>query len=111
MLSVRDARMPGVIGRFDVTARIWRWDGDAAWHFVTLPDDVAADVRDLTAGLRRGFGSVRVEAAIGATTWRTSLFPDAGSGSFVLPVKRSVRAAEGLTVGDDARIRVTLLDL
>lgn len=52
------------------------------------------------AGPPRGFGSVRVEATVGGTTWRTSVFPDSRGGSYVLPVKRAVREAEDLDDGD-----------
>lgn len=89
-------------------AELWRWQGDAAWHFVSLPDEVA-DAIEFTAeanGLTRGFGSVRVEVTVGTTTWRTSLFPDAKQGTYVLPVKRGVRDAEGLVEG--ATVSVTL---
>ena len=39
-------------------------------------------------------------ATIGATTWKTSIFPDKKVGSFLLPLKAEVRKAEGIEVGD-----------
>lgn len=89
------------------TAVLWVHDGPAGWHFLTLPPEVADDVREAGAGARAGFGSVRVTATVGGTSWRTSVFPDARSGSFLLPVKKPVRAAEGLHAGD--RVRVELV--
>ena len=91
-------------------AELWLHQGDAAWHFVTLPADVADDIRARTAGERRGFGSVRVEVAVGNTTWSTSVFPDKTSGSYVLPVKRSVRESEGLEAGEVAGVDLRLID-
>ncbi len=91
------------------TAQLWEHEPDrpGAWYFITLPlhtaDDVVAE-----AGPRRGFGSVRVEARIGRTTWQTSLFPDASSGSFVLPVKKQVRLAEGLQAGSSCEVTLSL---
>lgn len=90
------------------TATLWLHQGEAAWHFVTLPEDVADEIDDLTAGERRGFGSVRVEATIGATTWRTSIFPDTTTKSFVLPVKKAVRSSEDLAEGADVAITLTV---
>ena len=84
---------------FEFTAELYEWTGDAAWVFVTLPVDLAEDIRDMDVP-RRGFGSVKVRVRIGATEWRTSVFPDSRSGSYVLPVKRAVRVAEGIDVGD-----------
>lgn len=84
--------------RFD--AELWRWEGEAAWHFVTLPPELADDIAARTEGRRKGFGSVRVSVRIGATTWKTSIFPDARSGSFVLPLKQDVRRREDVGDGD-----------
>jgi hypothetical protein len=101
------------VNSFRFTADLWRYTGEAAWYFVTLPHDVADDVEHLASetpdGPRRGFGSVRVEVNVGATTWRTSLFPDSASASFVLPVKKAVRLAEDLDDGSPVAVRLTVL--
>jgi hypothetical protein len=90
------------------TALLWLHDGPAGWHFLTLPPEVADDVREVGAAARAGFGSVRVTATVGGTSWRTSVFPDARSGSFLLPVKKPVRAAEGLRAGDRVRVELAV---
>jgi hypothetical protein len=59
---------------------------------------------------RVGFGSVRVEAAIGDTVWRTSVFPQR-SGGYILPVKASVRRDAGIALGDDVTFRIKLLEM
>jgi hypothetical protein len=91
------------------TARLWPWKPEGGWFFVTLPAEAAAVVRERPRA-PRGFGSVRVRAAIGATTWSTSVFPDSGSGSFVLPVKKAVRQAEQLDDGDEVQVVLDLLE-
>ncbi len=94
-------------------APLWPWDARRtdSWTFVALPPDVSEEIRELTAGRRRGFGSVRVRATIGASTWTTSIFPDRGRNAYVLPVKRAVRHAESLADGDTATVTVELVDL
>jgi hypothetical protein len=93
-------------------AELWVWEARRAdsWTFVRLPADVSEEIRELTAGPRRGFGAVRVRVRIGATTWRTSIFP-ADGGHYVLPVKRAVRTAESLAAGAVATVAVELLEL
>lgn len=88
-------------------ARIWEHSSTdpGSWHFLTLPAGLSDDIT-LEAGPRKGFGSIRVEVSIGVTTWHTSLFPDSATGSYLLPVKKQVRRAEGLLVG--ATCEVTL---
>jgi hypothetical protein len=92
-------------------AELWLWDArrNDAWVFVSLPPGESEEIRDLAGGLRRGFGSLRVRATIGASTWTTSIFPDSRAG-YVLPVKRPVRVAEELEVGDVAAVTVELVD-
>lgn len=96
----------------DFDAELWIWDARRAdsWTFVSLPKDVTEEFEELARGERRGFGSLRVRVAIGASTWSTSIFPDSERGCYVLPVKKAVRKAEGLTAGDTAAVTVELID-
>ncbi len=93
--------------RLTHTGSLWRWTTDkapAAWHFVTI-DGAAGEALSATAlmrrmeGLSRGFGSLKVAARIGDSTFKTSVFPSNELG-WLLPVKASVRKAEGLIEGD-----------
>jgi hypothetical protein len=89
-------------------AEIWLYEGDAPWHFVTLPVDVADELRARTAGARRGFGSVRVRATLGSSTWSTSVFPDRKSASYLLPIKAEIRRREHVDAGDSVTIELSL---
>jgi hypothetical protein len=97
----------------EFAAQLWSWDARRAdtWVFVTLPEDESEDIRHLAEGVQRGFGSLRVRVRIGGTTWQTSIFPGSGGGPYVLPVKRPVRKAESIDVGDTATVTVELLDV
>ena len=94
-------------------AELWIWEARRAdsWTFVSLPVEASGEIRDLAGGLRRGFGSLRVRATVGDSTWTTSIFPDSERGCYVLPIKRAVRKAEGLDAGDTASLTVELIDL
>jgi Domain of unknown function (DUF1905) len=94
-------------------AELWGWDARRAdsWIFVSLPAEASEEIRDLAAGPRRGFGSVRVRVTVGDSTWTTSIFPDSVRGGYVLPIKRAVRQAADLDIGDVATVTVTLIDL
>lgn len=95
---------------FDAALYLWDARRHDCWTFVNLPTDVADEVLDAGEHVARGFGSLRVEVTIGATTWRTSVFPSQGAGTFVLPVKAAVRRAEGVEAGDAVHVRLRLLD-
>jgi hypothetical protein len=98
------------VSGYEFVADLWRSTGQAAWYFVTLPHDVADEIDEITAESRRGFGSVRVRATVGATTWDTSIFPDTKTQSYVLPIKQSVRSGEGLDDGLPIAVHLTLVD-
>ena len=82
---------------FSFTSEIWLWQAEkAAWHFAALPEDMSEDIKAFTKHLARGFGSVKVEARIGETSWKTSIFPSKERGTYILPIKKSVRMAEDI---------------
>jgi hypothetical protein len=91
-------------------AKLWRWTGGkASWFFLTLPAAVSKKIRIVDAGPRRdGFGSLRVEATIGSSTWRTSIFPSAGLNAYILPVKAAVRKAEKMAEGRTVIVQVVV---
>jgi hypothetical protein len=94
-------------------AELWMWDARRAdsWIFVSLPAEASDEIRDVAGGSRRGFGSVRVRVTVRGSTWTTSIFPGSGRESYVLPIKRAVRKAEALAVGDIATVTVELIDI
>lgn len=82
-------------------AKVWLYSGDkAAWHFLTLPKRVAKKLVASFKQPRRGWGSIPVIVAIGKSQWKTSVFPDSKTQSFVLPIKAKVRKAEGIEHGN-----------
>ena len=94
---------------FDAELWIWEASGEGSWHFVSLPGDLADDLREQRGHRAAGFGSLRVEATIGSSTWRTSVFPDKQRQTYVLPVKKAVRSAEGLAEGSTVRVELEVL--
>lgn len=93
----------------EFTSQLFEWQAQqsGSWFFLLLPAELADLIRD-SSGPRAGFGSVRVTAQVGRTTWQTSLFPDKPTGSYVLPVKKQVRIAEGIDSGDSITVQLEL---
>ncbi len=100
-----------------ITAPLWIWTTDkapASWHFLTLDGKVAeaihalALMRRLEGERKRGWGSMKVRATVGETSWETSIFPAKEMGGWLLPVKAAVRKAEGLVAGDLVRLMVAV---
>ncbi len=83
-----------------VRSKLWLYPGPGGWHFITLPSKHAREIKMSLRGMRHGWGSVPVKATIGKTAWKTSLFPERDSASYVLPVKADVRKREKIEEGD-----------
>ena len=108
-LCVRESSLYTMKETHIFDAKLWLWPGDtAAWHFVTVPKKQSEKIRSKIK-VRRGFGSVRVEAHIGNTAWNTSIFPDSKTGTYVLPIKAKIRQCEGIEVGDSVSITITTI--
>ena len=104
--NTSDPQVP--VLRYTFTTRLWLHPGEAGWHFLTVPAEVTAEIRDDAVALRRGFGSIKVSAGIGEHNWSTSLFPDTASGSYLLPVKKAIRLSAGITAGDQVTVNLEL---
>lgn len=96
---------------FRFTATCWLWRAEkAAWHFVTLPDENAEEIKYFNENMsakKRGWRAVKVTATIGSTTWETSIFPQKDA-SYILPIKAAVRKAEHVFEGSDVTVGLTI---
>lgn len=97
--------------RYRLKSKVFLWSGEmAAWHFLGVDKKHSAEIKAAHASVRHGFGSVPVTVTLGKTTWKTSIFPDSKSGTYLLPLKAAVRKAEGVFDGDEVvfTIEITL---
>ena len=109
MLSV-DADSVARVHKVRFAGELYLWDSRAdSWVFVNLPEELADEIEDLQVGPRRGFGAVKVEVSIGASQWRTSIFPSKSEATYVLPVKRQILRAESLAPGDTVSFELELV--
>ncbi|MCZ8369900.1 MAG: DUF1905 domain-containing protein [Porphyrobacter sp.] len=89
---------------WNVRGPVWLWQGSdgapakGSWYFLTIDGETANAIR-ANAVNAAAWGSVYVEVTIGATTWRTSLFPSKQVGGWLLPLKAAVRKAEKIADG------------
>lgn len=91
-------------------AKIWLYQGGkASWHFITLPKKQSEQIKFFERGLRHGWGSVPVAVTIGKTTWKTSIFPDKKSGSYLLPLKADVRRCEKTKAEDTITVSLEVI--
>lgn len=88
---------------FNVKGPVWLYPGSSGWHFFTINKELSDEIKRFDSLPRRGFGSIPVNAIIGETKWKTSIFPEK-KGTFVLPLKKAVRKAENIKDGDKIKV-------
>jgi Domain of unknown function (DUF1905) len=92
--------------RLKFSGEILYWRGPSPFHFVSVPEEESAELRAISSFVSYGWGVIPVSAKIGRTSWTTSLFPK--DGGYLVPVKASVREAEGLGVGDAVDVTLSV---
>lgn len=95
---------------FSFLAPVWLYPGMAGWHFVSLPEDLTEEINFLFADLKRGWGSIPVLVTVGSSEWKTSIFPDKKSGSYLLPLKANVRKKENIQAKDVISVSLLIRD-
>jgi hypothetical protein len=88
------------------TGPVIEWRGPAPYHFVRVPAEESADIREVAAMATYGWGVIAVSARIGEVVFDTSLFPK--DGGYLLPLKNAVRKPQGLTAGDEVTVEMTV---
>jgi len=88
----------------EFSGKVWYWRGPSPYYFVTVPEEQSQDLKAVSSFVTYGWGMIPVLARIGETEWKTSLFPK--DGAYIVPLKDSVREAEGLDAGDCVTLRL-----
>lgn len=91
----------------EFSGEVVEWRGPAPYHFLVAPPAEAEWLRDIMRDVTYGWGMIPVTGWIGDTEFTTSLWPRKG-GSFWVPLKDAVRAAEGIELGDVVRVRLSI---
>ncbi len=90
-------------------AQVWIYPGlTANWHFVSLPKNLSEQIKKDFGSKARGWGSLPVKVCVGKSSWRTSIFPDKKSGTYILPIKAEIRNRECIFAKDYLDIKIIL---
>lgn len=88
----------------EFSGEIWYWRGPAPWYFVTVPEPECRELKAISGAVTYGWGMIPVRARIGDSQWTTSLWPK--DGSYIVPIKTSIRRAEDIDDGDRVTVRL-----
>jgi hypothetical protein len=91
--------------KFSIKGKIWRYPGEAGWFFVSLGKKESAQIKWMEGIKKVGLGYVCVQAQVGKTKWKTTLFPTK-AGPYLIAIKAIVRKKEALQAGDMVTIKI-----
>lgn len=94
---------------YSFKAKVWVYPGDTKWYFVYVPKEEAEDIRKKFGYTSRGWGSLPVEVTIGKTKWKTSIFRDTKSASYLLPLKASIRKILNIQNEDTLSVAIKII--
>jgi hypothetical protein len=80
------------------------WRGPAPFFFVAVPDEHVGELRYAAQLASYGWGVVPVQATVSGVPFSTSLFPR--DGSYLLPLKVSVRKDAKIGLGDSVEVEI-----
>ena len=93
-------------GELSFSGEIWYWRGPSPFHFVTVPEPHAQELRDVAREVTYGWGMIPVDVHVGGTKFQTSLWPK--DGGYIVPIKDVVRRGEEVDEGDVVDIRMSV---
>lgn len=87
---------------YSFSAKLWH----SEWYFVSLPEDTSNEIRAFFKSFEEGWGRLKVTAKVGNTEWKTAIWFDTKSGTYLLPIKADIRKKEKLQI--DQSLDITL---
>lgn len=94
---------------YTIKSEVWLYPGMTGWHFLGVPKKQSAEIKEKYGTRAKGWGSLPVEVTIRKIIWKTSIFPDKKSGTYLLPLKASVRKKENIFARDTISFSIRIL--
>ncbi len=89
-------------------AKPWQYSGKGAWIFVTVPDEISAEIRSYMGRMEQGWGRLPVHAKIGSSSWKTAIWWDSKYKAYLLPLKNEIRKKEKIVIGKEITVTVIM---
>jgi len=90
--------------KYEFSAKVWKLSAPGGWHFVSLPTDIATEIRENLKWQEEGWGRLKAIANIGNSQWETAIWFDTKKMTYLLPLKAEIRKREKLEAGSEIKI-------
>jgi hypothetical protein len=92
--------------QYTFTAELWQRAAAGGWHFFSLPQAMAAEIREQLQWQEEGWGRLKASARLGTSQWETAIWFDTRRQTYLLPVRAAVRRREKIGAGDAASVSI-----
>lgn len=92
--------------KYEFTSTVWKYNSPAGWHFVSLPEKLAKEIRTNLKWQEEGWGRLKAVAKIGNSEWETAIWFDTKMKTYLLPLKAEIRKKEDIIEGKKEKITV-----
>ncbi|ESU22733.1 hypothetical protein FEDK69T_19930 [Flavobacterium enshiense DK69] len=90
--------MTGIL-KYDFSAKVWQYPSPGGWYFVSLPENIAKEIRANLKKEEEGWGRLKATAEIGKSQWKTAIWFDTKMNTYLLPLKAEIRKKENIFNG------------
>lgn len=90
--------------KYEFAAKMWQHSLPGGWFFISLPLNVAEEIRKFSKANEEGWGRLKVIAKIADVEWRTSIWFDTKMNTYLLPVKADIRKLGKFEVGETLNV-------
>ena len=93
--------------QYTFTAKAYRYSTSAdmvGWTIVSLPKEIATEIRDNFKCLEQGWGRMKATAKVGNSEWQTAIWFDTKQDTYLLPLKAAVRKKENIVLNESIKI-------
>jgi hypothetical protein len=84
---------------YKFSAEVWQHSPPGGWYFVSLPDELAKQIREVHKPEEEGWGRLKAVSKIGSSEWKTAIWFDTKKNTYLLPLKSDIRHKEQIRSG------------
>ncbi len=92
--------------KYEFYAKAWQHSAPNGWYFVSLPTEIANEIRENLKWQEEGWGRLKATAQIGDSQWETAIWFDTKHKTYLLPLKAEIRKKESIITDNDIRTSV-----
>lgn len=85
--------------KYEFSEKPWQHSSLGGWYFVSLPTEIAKEIRSMLKSEEEGWGRLKAVAKIGNSEWKTAIWFDSKNETYLLPLKAEIRKKENIEAG------------